>query len=185
MFRFSKLNSSFKLQMIHYVGILHFLNFEFLKFRIWEILNFTHLLSTGSTQEDPSGHIWKIVWQGRKESKQTDKNCKTNENKKFTLPISFVLKMLSAFYVCCIYSCALQTRFYHGSKHYEQEQSDLGPICLQQRLSKNINGRESRLQKSWLVGNWLTFLSNRNNSCLSYDVASGRDIRPFIKSINH
>ena len=26
------------------------------------------------------------------------------------------LKMLSAFYVCCIYSAALQNRFFHGSK---------------------------------------------------------------------
>ena len=33
------------------------------------------------------------------------------------LPIFFVLKMLSAFYVCCIYSSALQTGFYHRSKH--------------------------------------------------------------------
>ena len=31
----------------------------------------------------------------------------------------FVLKILSAFYVCCIYSSTLQTRFYQGSKHYE------------------------------------------------------------------
>ena len=34
-------------------------------------------------------------------------------------PILFVQKMSSAFYFCCIYSSALQTRFYHGSKHYE------------------------------------------------------------------
>ena len=27
------------------------------------------------------------------------------------------LRMLSTFYVCCMYSSALQTRFYHGSKH--------------------------------------------------------------------
>ena len=33
--------------------------------------------------------------------------------------IFFVLNMLSALYVCCIYSSALQTRFYHGSKQYE------------------------------------------------------------------
>ena len=39
-------------------------------------------------------------------------------------------KQLSAFYVCCIYSCAVQTRFYHGSKHYEPL-PDLGPYCLQ------------------------------------------------------
>ena len=34
-------------------------------------------------------------------------------------PNIFVLKMLSAFYVCCLYSNALQTRLNHGSKHYE------------------------------------------------------------------
>ena len=33
--------------------------------------------------------------------------------------IFFVLKTLSAFYICYIYSNALQTRFYHGSKLYE------------------------------------------------------------------
>ena len=33
-------------------------------------------------------------------------------------PLYFVLKM-SAFYVCCIYLNALQTRFYYGSKHNE------------------------------------------------------------------
>ena len=31
----------------------------------------------------------------------------------------FVLKMLSAFYICCTYSNALQTTFDHGRKHYE------------------------------------------------------------------
>ena len=43
------------------------------------------------------------------------------QNPEFRIhPESFhpcVLKMLSAFNVCCIYLCALQTRFYHGSKH--------------------------------------------------------------------
>ena len=29
-----------------------------------------------------------------------------------------ILKDSSAFYLCCIYSSALQTRFYHGSKCY-------------------------------------------------------------------
>ena len=51
--------------------------------------------------------------------------------------IFFVLKLLSAFYVCCIIlqSSALHTRFYRGSKHYEPwEQSDPGPYCLQYRL---------------------------------------------------
>ena len=31
----------------------------------------------------------------------------------------FVLKMLSAFYIFCIYSSALQTRLFHGSKQFE------------------------------------------------------------------
>ena len=30
----------------------------------------------------------------------------------------FVLK-ISAFYICCIFSNAIQTTFDHGSKHYE------------------------------------------------------------------
>ena len=33
--------------------------------------------------------------------------------------ISSDRKMPSAVYVCCTYSSTLQTRFYHGSKHYE------------------------------------------------------------------
>ena len=41
----------------------------------------------------------------------------------------FVQELMSAFCICCINSSALQTRFYHGSKGYEQ--SDLGPFCLQ------------------------------------------------------
>ena len=32
---------------------------------------------------------------------------------------NLVLEMSSEFYVCCIYSSALQTIFYHGTKHYE------------------------------------------------------------------
>ena len=46
--------------------------------------------------------------------------------------------MLSAYYVSCIYSNALQKIFYHGSKHNEpdhrrlMEQSDLGPYCCKQ-----------------------------------------------------
>ena len=56
-------------------------------------------------------------------------------------PLLFLCpKMLSAFYVSCIYSSALKARFYHGSKHYEQwEQSGLGPYCLQYRQPKNIS----------------------------------------------
>ena len=35
--------------------------------------------------------------------------------------------------VCCMYSIALQTRFYHGSKH--NEPISLGPFCLQYIIS--------------------------------------------------
>ena len=56
----------------------------------------------------------------------------------------FVLNMLSAFYVFCMCSSALQIKFYHGSKHYGprsdcsltlirlllREQSGLGPYSL-------------------------------------------------------
>ena len=70
----------------------------------------------------------------------------------------FVLKM-SAFYICCIYSNALQTKFENGIKHYEprpkgvfvllKEQSDLGPYCLQFKLGVQwLSGRvlDSRLR---------------------------------------
>ena len=44
----------------------------------------------------------------------------------------FVLKIVYALYVCCIYSSALQTKFYHSSEHCGPwEQSDLGSYCLQ------------------------------------------------------
>ena len=33
-------------------------------------------------------------------------------------PLIFDMKMSSAFYVYCIYSSALQTIVFHGSKHY-------------------------------------------------------------------
>ena len=48
-----------------------------------------------------------------------------SQNRHFNLDLTlllshfFVLKMLPAFYVCCIYSSALQARFFHGSKQYE------------------------------------------------------------------
>ena len=42
------------------------------------------------------------------------------------LPIYFVMEMLSAYYVCCIYSSALQTRFYHESKQYNNEPKGAG-----------------------------------------------------------
>ena len=70
------------------------------------------------------------------------------------LPIFHDIKMLSDLYVRCIYSDALQTRFYHGIKHYKPclDQSDRGTYayCLQYRLHvpKKIN--RSR-QKSCLV----------------------------------
>ena len=59
----------------------------------------------------------------------------------------FVLKMLSAFYICCIYKCTLDKIFY-GSKQYEpwpREQPDVGPYCLQYRLPKNINRQEEQM----------------------------------------
>ena len=55
------------------------------------------------------------------------------------LPLFFFLKMLPAFYICCIYSSAPQTKFYHQSKHYEpwsDSSPDLGPYCLQYMLPK-------------------------------------------------
>ena len=49
-----------------------------------------------------------------------------------TLQIVFVQKLLSAYYVCCIHSNALQTNFTTESEHYEPcSQSDLGPYYLQ------------------------------------------------------
>ena len=74
-------------------------------------------------------------------------------------PISFVLKISSAFYVCCIYSSSLQTRFYHEGKYYGPrsdcflEQSDLGPWCLQHRLPKNLSRRDEQPTKIVTVRN--------------------------------
>ena len=62
------------------------------------------------------------------------------------------MKILAAFYICCIYSSALQTWFYHGSKHYEpwSEKSYLGPYCLQYWLPKNIsNQRADDKSQDW------------------------------------
>ena len=56
----------------------------------------------------------------------------------------FVLKMLSAFQACCIYSSALQTRFYHGSNQYEpRSDCSIGSSLIwvhivYNRLPKNI-----------------------------------------------
>ena len=59
------------------------------------------------------------------------------------LPVLFCLKMLSAFYVCYIYSSGIQTIFFHGSKECEPPRSSLiwvhNPYCLQYSLSKNIS----------------------------------------------
>ena len=49
--------------------------------------------------------------------------------------IIFILRMLSVYYICCIYSGALETRFHHGYKHCEPW-SNQGPHCLQYRLPK-------------------------------------------------
>ena len=51
----------------------------------------------------------------------------------------FVLKMLSAFYVCCIYSNALQAYFIKEVKTMKPDQTapfDLVSYCLQYRLPK-------------------------------------------------
>ena len=50
--------------------------------------------------------------------------------------ISFFLKMLSTFLVCCIHSNALQTRFFHGAffSWKTEEQPNLDPYCLQYML---------------------------------------------------
>ena len=34
-----------------------------------------------------------------------------------------ILKMMSAFYVCCIYTSALQTRFFHESNNMNPDQT--------------------------------------------------------------
>ena len=53
--------------------------------------------------------------------------------------ISFFLKMLSTFLVCCIHSNALQTGFFHGAFFMEEnvteEQPNLDPYCLQYMLN--------------------------------------------------
>ena len=48
----------------------------------------------------------------------------------------FVLKM-SAFYICCIYLSALQTRFFFMETSNMNYQEQPGPYCLQYRLPKN------------------------------------------------
>ena len=83
-------------------------------------------------------------------------------------PLFFVPKMLPAFYICCMYSSVLQTRFLSWKQSIwalirllSLELSDLGPYCLQSsyRLPKNISRWDNRRQKSWLAGKGLSFTS--------------------------
>ena len=73
----------------------------------------------------------------------------------------FVLKM-SAFYVCCIYSSALQARFFMKENNMNPDQTaPLGAVCSGSRLfavyaTWDISRWESRRQKSWMAGKWLT-----------------------------
>ena len=67
---------------------------------------------------------------------------------------SFVLKMLSAFDVCCIYLSSHQTSFCFESNNVNPdqtapkgEQSDLGPYCLKYRLPKNKSRRVEKTTK--------------------------------------
>ena len=60
------------------------------------------------TVEEPKPKCW-YVYKGQIE---LTKYCTSA----LIPPLFLVLKMPSAFYVCCIYSSALQTRFFHGSK---------------------------------------------------------------------
>ena len=55
----------------------------------------------------------------------------------FSQPLFLVLKMLSAFYVCCIFSNALQTHFFLEANNIYHDH--LGPYYLQYRLPKNIS----------------------------------------------
>ena len=62
----------------------------------------------------------------------------------------FVLKMPSAFYVRCIYLNALQTRFFHGSKQY-----DNCPYCLQHSLPKKRSRGGEQRAKVVTGGKWV------------------------------
>ena len=68
--------------------------------------------------------------------------------------------MLSALYICYIYSGALQTGFYPGNMetntiHSVQtaylEQSDQGPYCLQYRLPYTYEHKQTRMQTTKVV----------------------------------
>ena len=56
----------------------------------------------------------------------------------------FVLKMLSAYYVCCIYSIALQKTFTMEINAMSPDLTafNLGPYCLQYRLPKYKDSRQ-------------------------------------------
>ena len=70
------------------------------------------------------------------------------------------------FYVCCIYSSALQASIFVKTNNLNpdqtaREQSDLGPHCLQFRLPKNISRRgEQTTSQDW----WATVLPAKSDS---------------------
>ena len=68
------------------------------------------------------------------------------KSKTLTLSISFVQKLLSAYYVCFIYSNAVQTNFIMevSTMKPEQMQSDPVPYCLIYRLHKKTKNWFSR-----------------------------------------
>ena len=56
--------------------------------------------------------------------------------------------MLSAFYICCIYSSALQTSFFMEANTKNPDQTaPLGPYCLQYSLPKNIKQMREQMTK--------------------------------------
>ena len=82
----------------------------------------------------------------------------------------FVLKMSSDFYVCFIYSSALQATCLHGSKHYEpwldwsKRAVWSRPILFRYRLPKNISRRDDRRQYSMFNGCCHIFIIKLNVS---------------------
>ena len=62
--------------------------------------------------------------------------------------IFFFLKMLSTFNVCCIYSSALHTSFYHGSKLYLQYR--LEQKQMKEQMKKVMTGRKG-VKYKWAV----------------------------------
>ena len=53
-----------------------------------------------------------------------------------TMPIFFVLKMTTAYYVCCIFHKVLQTTFIMEAKNMSPDL--IAPLLLAYRLQKNI-----------------------------------------------